>query len=150
MIENNNAPLEFGWMSYAFVIFVSCWGGLVNYLHKIQSDKTGSFSITALISDLSISGFSGIIVFWLCMWKEVDMLLTSVAVGIAGHLGSRTIFLIEKVLENKYGKYFKQESDAKEIIEDIEDALEELRGSEASADDVDKVLERVKDKYKNL
>ena len=162
---NTRLPLDVGWMTYLFVIFVSCWGGLVQYLYKIQNKKGGRFSVLALVSDLAISGFSGVIVFWICVWKDVDMILTSVAIGIAGHLGSRTLFLLERTLEARYGKYFVDVEDRsnaktpKEVIDMIEDVIDETVEevierkydiTDVSEDDIDEVLEKVRKRYRGL
>ena len=162
---NGKLPIDVGWMTYLFVIAVSCWGGLVQYLYKIQNKKGGRFSILALVSDLAISGFSGVIVFWICVWKEVDMILTSVAIGIAGHLGSRTLFLLERTLEAKYGKYFVDVEDrstgrtTKEVIELIEEVIDETVEdviekkydiSDVSEEDIDEVLAKVRKRYKEF
>jgi len=103
------SPQDIPLATYLLVLFISFWGGLVNFLHKLKRFKYRKAKTSSLLIDLSvdliISGFSGLVVFWICMWKGVDPLLSAPITGIAGHLGSRTIFLLEKVLETKAKNY---------------------------------------------
>lgn len=93
-----NDPFTVPINTYLLVLALAVWGGVVNFLfHLRQGRYTGGFSIYALISDIVTSGFAGLLAFWVC--SETELLQgtywTYVIVGIAGHMGSRTIALLE-------------------------------------------------------
>lgn len=73
-------------------------------MRKVKSGLTARFSITELIGELFISGFVGLITFYLCESAKIDQMISAALVGIAGHMGSRAIFLIEKYLQSKFLK----------------------------------------------
>lgn len=89
-------------LTYAWVLGLSTWGGLVNYISKIKSGQIARFNITELIGDVCISGFTGLLTFWLCQTAGFDELLTAVFVGISGHMGARMIGKIEHILSRKF------------------------------------------------
>lgn len=89
-------------LTYAWVIGLSTWGGLVNYISKIKSGQIARFNLTELIGDICISGFTGLLTFWLCQTANFDELLTAVFVGISGHMGARMIGKIEHILSRKF------------------------------------------------
>lgn len=89
-------------LTYAWVIGLSTWGGLVNYISKIKSGQLARFNLTELIGDICISGFTGLLTFWLCQTANFDELLTAVFVGISGHMGARMIGKIEHILSRKF------------------------------------------------
>lgn len=92
---------NFALFTYAWVIFLATWGGAVNYISKIRSGQVARFNITELIGDLCISGFTGVLTFWLCHAAGFDELITAVFVGISGHMGARLIGKIEQMMSKK-------------------------------------------------
>ena len=54
-----------------------------------------NFRLTALLGDLFISSFAGLMTFYLCEASEIHGPLQAVLVGTSGHIGSRTIFILE-------------------------------------------------------
>ena len=50
-----------------------------------------------------IAGFIGLLTFWMCEAANLHPLVTGSMVGIAGHMGSRAIFAMERVLEERMG-----------------------------------------------
>lgn len=98
-------PHSYSLLQYAGVVALSAWGGIVNYWRKLKAG--GKFSVTELIGEIATSGFSGIITFYLCEAVGMDPLITAATVGIAGHMGGRTIVLLENALCEKISKRFK-------------------------------------------
>ncbi len=86
-----------GWKLAEIVLFgiAALWGGLVHTLFKARRGKKG-FSTIVLIQDLAISGFAGLLVYWVCASAEFSFPVTGLLVGIAGHMGSRSIFIIQQ------------------------------------------------------
>lgn len=97
-------PTSFGMITYLWVMGLSVGGGLVSYMHKLQLGVRRPFSIIEFIGELVTSGFTGVITFWLCQNSGISPLLTAVFVGISGHMGSRALFLVERIIENKIRK----------------------------------------------
>jgi hypothetical protein len=98
-------PASFGLITYLWVIGLSLGGGLVSYMHKLQLGVRRPFSIIEFIGELVTSGFTGVITYFLCQSSGISPLLTAVFVGISGHMGSRALFLIERMIENKLKKF---------------------------------------------
>lgn len=91
-------------VTYFTVLLLAFWGGVAGYAHKVKTGITKRFSISELVGELVISGFVGIITFYLCEYAHFPQPLTGACVGIAGHMGSRFIFLVEKNILNKLEK----------------------------------------------
>lgn len=101
ILEPGKTITGYALLTYAWVLALSTWGGLVNYLSKIRAGRIARFNVTELIGDLFISGFTGILTFWLCEASGFNELTTAVFVGISGHMGARMIGKLEKVLSQK-------------------------------------------------
>ena len=87
ILEPGKTITGYALLTYAWVLALSTWGGLVNYLSKIRAGRIARFNVTELIGDLFISGFTGILTFWLCEASGFNELTTAVFVGISGHMG---------------------------------------------------------------
>jgi len=107
MIEKD--PSSFEWFTYAWVVFVAMWGGVVAFLRKVNSGSVRPFNLTELLGEVFTSGFAGVITFWLCESAGVDKLLSAALVGISGHMGNRAIFLFELYI----AEWLRIRSDAK-------------------------------------
>jgi hypothetical protein len=94
------APTDTDKKAIIFFIF-ALWGGLSHYI-SIVKGKEKVFSTFELVGDLVISGFSGMVAFAICQHLEMGPYLTGAIVGISGHMGSRSTFLIEKYITNRY------------------------------------------------
>lgn len=94
-------PTSYPLLTYAWVLGFSIWGGIVNYIRRIKLGKAQPFSLIELVGEISISAFSGMIVFYLCEASNLNQLLTAAIVGMADHMGSRTIFLIEVFIQER-------------------------------------------------
>ena len=97
-------PLNYSFITYSWVLFLSAWGGIVNFINKRENGLVRPFNITEFIGELMTSSFSGVITFYLCESANLDKLASAVLIGISGHMGSRAIFQIEKFIEKKFSK----------------------------------------------
>jgi len=91
---------------FIFAISLSCLGGVVNYLNRI--DKAGvAFSIVRFFVEIITSGFVGIISFMLCDAAGFGWSYTAAIVAISGHMGTRALFIFETMavqpLLRRYG-----------------------------------------------
>lgn len=85
---------------YLWFLLLAVWGGTVNYINRVK--KTGlPFSIVELIGEWAISGFVGIVTIYVCMSMKMGYYETGAIVGIAGHMGGRAIFIMEKWMQDK-------------------------------------------------
>lgn len=101
ILESQKTITGFALLTYAWVLALSTWGGLVNYLSKIRAGHIARFNLTELIGDMCISGFTGILTFWLCEASGFNELTTAVLVGISGHMGVRLIGKFEQMMSRK-------------------------------------------------
>lgn len=97
-------PTNYSMVTYAWVLLLSVAGGIVNFHRKIQDGAVRAFNITEFIGELFTSAFAGVLTFYLCEWSGIAPLLSAVLIGISGHMGSRTIFGIEKWAEQRFLK----------------------------------------------
>ena len=91
--------------AYLWVIVISIWGGIAGYIGKIKRGHT-RFSIAELIGELVISAFVGVITYLFCQAAQIDELIAAAMVGIAGHMGSRAILMMEKAFQTKIEAWF--------------------------------------------
>lgn len=92
------SPESYSILQYVGIVFLAGWAGIVNYLRRMRRMSVPKFSVVELISEVATSGFAGILVFWLCEAAGVLPLVTAATVGIAGHIGGRSLILIEDFL----------------------------------------------------
>lgn len=102
ILEPEKTITGYALLTYAWVLALSTWGGLVNYLSKIRAGHIARFNITELIGDMFISGFTGVLTFWMCEAAGFNQLTTAVCVGISGHMGARMIGKLENVMSRKF------------------------------------------------
>ena len=96
-------PFNYTLLTYAWIILLAIWGGVVNFFRKMRTGEVRAFNLTEFIGEIVTSGFVGILTFWLCEAAGFHSLMTAAFVGISGHMGSRGIFMLEKFLSAKFG-----------------------------------------------
>lgn len=90
-----------GW-SWLVFLGLAFWGGTVNYLGRIKANRE-PFSLVELVGEWAISGFAGVLIAFLCFEMGYSWHFTAFASGIAGHMGGRTIYMLEGVVKSKMG-----------------------------------------------
>ena len=106
MLNGDKGPLDYQLLVYAWVLLLSMWGGVANYIFKLRQSVLCCFSFAELLGDLVISGLTGLLTFYLCELAELPLLLTAALVGISGHMGSRGIFLMERLMDRRLKNMF--------------------------------------------
>lgn len=96
-----NGPTSYGLLTYAWVVGLSVWGGVAGFVSKVRRGKTRAFNVTEFIGEIVVSGLVGVCTFFLCEWAGLSQLFTAAAVGVTGHMGSRGIMLLERVITNR-------------------------------------------------
>lgn len=89
-------PTDYSFITYAWVLVLSMWGGSVSYYRKLRSNQDDRIRLMELIGELFTSGFVGIITFWLCEQSGIPQLYSAALVGITSHMGSRAIYIAEQ------------------------------------------------------
>lgn len=89
-------PTDYSFITYAWVLVLSMWGGSVSYYRKLRSNQDDRVRLMELIGELFTSGFVGIITFWLCEQSGIPQLYSAALVGITSHMGSRAIYIAEQ------------------------------------------------------
>jgi len=107
MLEQHIKPILENSVGYAWFVFLAIWGGTASYISKLKKEK-GNFSIAELLSEWSISGFSGIVTAYFCQSYGVGFYMTAALVAISGHMGGRTIYIIESIVESRAKKIINQ------------------------------------------
>lgn len=114
-----NTPEYYSTITYLWVIGLSLVGSLIARFQYWKENKRKKISLMEIIGELFISGFAGIITFFLCEFLEVPQLLTMFLCGIAGNMGSKSLDFFgllfmrffEKKLDLKIDKDENDESD---------------------------------------
>jgi hypothetical protein len=96
-------PNTYAWLTYAWVVFLSVWGGFVSFYRKLKSGRARAFNVMELIGELTTSAFAGVLTFLFCGYAQIDGMLTAAFVGIAGHMGSRAIAQMEDWASKRFG-----------------------------------------------
>lgn len=97
------SPLDYSIKQYGLVLGFALLGGLVSWYHKVRSGVLPGWSINHLIGELCTSAFAGVLVFFVCEYMGLPPLLTAAATGIAGHMGTRGITMLEGFMAKKFG-----------------------------------------------
>lgn len=93
-------PTTFSLLTYMWVFLLAMTGGLVAFIRRLNKSRKPlplTEVFVRLLGELVISGFAGVITFYLCEFWGFDQLLTAVLVAISGHLGGTAIDKISKL-----------------------------------------------------
>jgi len=99
----HNDPSNYSIITYIWVLILSLWGGITHHIKKIKTGVIARFSFSELVGDLFISGFIGVMTFYLCEYAAMDKMLTAFLVGISSHMGTRGLMMLEEVAAKKFG-----------------------------------------------
>lgn len=102
-LSGEHTPASFSPLTYAWVVGLAIWGGVVSYIQRVRAGHISKFSITEAVGEIVTSGFVGVMTFWLCQSFSLNQLMTAAFVGVSGHMGARGIRLLEGVLERRFG-----------------------------------------------
>lgn len=97
-------PATYTLLTYLWVFALAAWGGIVNYIKRVNEGLSQRFNFMELVGEIVTSAFAGVITFWLCEAAGISPLLTAALVGISGHMGSRAIYVMEAWARKKWGE----------------------------------------------
>jgi NhaP-type Na+/H+ and K+/H+ antiporter len=111
-------PLSYPLLTYLWVFLLSAAGGFVSFMRKVQLGVSRWCNLMEFLGELVTAAFVGVLTFWLCEAAGMSPLLTAALVGVTSHMGTRAIFLIEKMaqrsVERRLGIQMSDESGGKE------------------------------------
>lgn len=100
-------PLSYSLNEYGVVLATALLGGAASWFMKVRRGEILVWNLSALIGELCVSAFAGLLAFWLCEWLEIKPLLTAAIVAMAGHAGAKGIswaeLLAQRLVEKKLG-----------------------------------------------
>jgi hypothetical protein len=82
------------------MFLVAMLGGFVAFYRKWKDGNARAFNFVELIGELVVSGLCGVLAYWAFNGLGVNQWLTAAGVGIVGHMGSRALFMAEKILQS--------------------------------------------------
>lgn len=90
-------PLSYSMLTYIWIFALAMFGGVANYVRKMNGQAM-KFSLFAMLGDLVVSAFAGLVAFFLCESAAVNPMAEAALVGMSGHMGSRSIFALEQMI----------------------------------------------------
>lgn len=98
-------PSSYSAATYLWVLVLSLWGGVVRIKKEVRlGDKSWKEIIGIFCCELIVSGFAGVLSFYLCEAAGTKPLYTAVAVGISGYMGGRAISVMEAIYKARNSK----------------------------------------------
>ena len=88
---------------YLWMVILALWGGTASYISRLKQNRCMTFSLAEWVGELTISGFAGLIMSYLCTEMHMSWYMTAVATAITGHMGGRALYLIEGLIRNRLG-----------------------------------------------
>jgi LydA holin phage, holin superfamily III len=95
--------LDYGWATYAWVVLLSTWGGVASFVNKVRTGVVRPFNVAELVGEIAVSGFVGVLTFWLCQESGFSEVLSAVCIGVSSHMGTRGLFRLEQFVSKKFG-----------------------------------------------
>lgn len=95
-------PLSISIATYAWVFFLSMWGGVVRIMREIKlGGKTWREIAFIFACELLTSGFAGLLTFFACQRAEFDPMYSAVMIGVAGYMGGRALSWFEEIYKGR-------------------------------------------------
>lgn len=101
-------PMSYDIWTYVWVSVLSLWGGIAGYIRKLKLGISASFSISEIIGDVVISGFVGLLTFFICEEYGLSKMQSAVVIAISAHMGCRALFTIDRAIDNALDKVLKR------------------------------------------
>lgn len=97
---SDNGPFDAALIvTYGWVVGVSLAGGIASFYGKVKQGHARWVNLGELVGELVTSAIAGLITYWLCRASGVGEWWAAAFVAVAGHMGTRAMFLGERVLE---------------------------------------------------
>lgn len=87
-------------LAYGGTAAWAAFGGLAAYAQKIKKGMCKP-SLSEFFGEITISSFVGLLTSFFCERANLDYATSGILVGVAGHMGSRAILLMETLILKK-------------------------------------------------
>jgi len=94
-------PLDYPLKQWFFILGLALFGGWASWWAKVRDGRLEVYNLAALIGELAISAFVGLITFFGCEYLNLAPVLTAAVVAVAGHMGGKALALIEELAEKR-------------------------------------------------
>ena len=91
------SPLNYSLKVYVAILAVALFGGLASWYGKVRRGEMLMWNISALVGELCISAFAGLMAFFLCEYMSLNTWLSAAVVGMSGHAGTKGINWLESL-----------------------------------------------------
>lgn len=95
--EHLKSPLSYSLREYGVILGIALLGGFASWFSRVRRGEADGTKFSALIGELAISAFAGLIAFWICESLELSPLITAAVAGMAGHAGGNGITWLENL-----------------------------------------------------
>lgn len=102
MIEKD--PTTWPYSTWLLAVGMASSGGLINWISRLRKGQTRAFNILELLGEIFTSGFVGLGVFMVAEATDQPLGLCAAAAGVGGHMATRLLFAVEKLLESKINR----------------------------------------------
>ena len=89
------SPLNYSLKVYVAILAIALFGGLASWYGKVRRGEMLMWNISALVGELCISAFAGLMAFFLCEYMSFNTWLSAAVVGMSGHAGTKGINWLE-------------------------------------------------------
>ena len=89
--------LAYSLREYAVILGIALLGGFASWYSRVRRGEAELLNFSALVGELAVSAFAGLITFWICESFELSPLITAAAAGMAGHAGGTGISWLERL-----------------------------------------------------
>lgn len=106
MIEKD--PTNWSIATWALSIGMALAGGIVNWYGRVRQGHTNAFNLLELVGELFTSGFVGVGVFMTMQAIGQPPGICAAAAGVGGHMATRVLFFIGRLLEQRANKFLEK------------------------------------------
>ncbi len=89
---------------------MSCGGGLVSWWQKVKTGQARAFNIAEFIGEVVTSAVVGVAMFMAARAADMPEGLCAAMASVAGHMGTRLMFLAETLIEGWLKKKVEQKT----------------------------------------
>jgi hypothetical protein len=94
-------PTTWTYATWLLAIGMSCAGGLVNFYARVKQGHARAFNLIELLGEIFTSAFVGLGVFMIAQGMDQPVGLCAALAGVGGHMATRLLFTVEKVVESR-------------------------------------------------
>ena len=91
-----------GIWGYVCMIGLACWGGAVKYAKAVRNGEKPK--LINFLFELFVSGFCGLMASFVCVYFGLDVIESSIFIGMAGYSGTSFLDKLKATSEAKISK----------------------------------------------